>query len=352
MSRPRIVFCYRYGVLGGVSTQLLNRYPHLSDEYDVTVLYEADHGMAGNFPPGVVRMTPSADDRVQAIRELRPDIVVVIDSPRFIAAWQEAGEPGRLVLEVHTTTPNLAYLRDQGQFNGLTHIVTVSEYMERMLRDQGLGDVAPISIVPNCLDDDWRADANPPQLNEAPIAWVGKLDGHKRWRTATDIMDTVCQSVGLDVVPLIIGGYTAPAHQVQALTTKLATFPSLSRGQWWPRLEYRNMPAVYSTIGFNGGVLLSTTTNESFGMSVAEALIRGCPVIAPAVGALPEILPAEAMYAQGDWDAAAALTRQALLDSDFRTRLLSTVPQVAELTRPVNALAAYQKMINATLEKI
>ncbi|MEV0618815.1 glycosyltransferase family 4 protein [Nonomuraea sp. NPDC050404] len=335
----KVLFCYRYGVIGGVSTQLLNRYTHFSAEYDIGVLYESDHGMVAHFPPGVARVTATDEAREDAIRQADPDVVVVIDSPGFLSAWQRAGSPGSLILEVHTTTANLSYLGELAVVPD--HIVTVSEYMRAKLGALGL---SPISVVPNCLDQRWYADTVPPALDSTPVAWIGKLDGHKRWRAAADLLDQVATTTP-GVTPLLVGGYTAPESEVAALTTKLASSPALGSARWLPRVDYDLMPALYSAIAANGGLTVSTTTDESFGMSVAEALVRGCPVIAPAVGALPEILPEEALYPPGDWPAAAGLARRALTDSGFRTALMSTAQLVRERTATEYALAAFANVL-------
>jgi glycosyltransferase involved in cell wall biosynthesis len=335
----KVLFCYRYGVIGGVSTQLLNRYTHFSAEFEIGVLYESDHGMVAHFPPGVARVTPTDEARESAIRDAEPDVVVVIDSPGFLTAWQRAGSPGSLILEVHTTTANLSYLGELAVEPD--HIVTVSEYMRAKLGALGL---SPISVVPNCLDERWYADTVPPTLETTPVAWIGKLDGHKRWRAAADLLDRIAAAQP-GVTPLLVGGYTAPVSEVEALTTKLATSRALGSARWLPRVDYDLMPGLYSAIAANGGLTVSTTTDESFGMSVAEALVRECPVIAPAVGALPEILPEEALYPPGDWADAANRARRALTDSGFRAALLSTAPLVRERTHTEYALAAFANVL-------
>ncbi|MGR6917754.1 glycosyltransferase family 4 protein [[Actinomadura] parvosata] len=335
----KVLFCYRYGVIGGVSTQLLNRYTHFSSEFDIGVLYESDHGMVAHFPPGVALVTATDDAREAAIRDADPDVVVVIDSPGFLSAWRRAGSPGSLILEVHTTTANLSYLGELAVQPD--HIVTVSEYMRAKLGALGL---SPISVVPNCLDERWYAETVPPALDTTPVAWIGKLDGHKRWRAAADLLDRIAGAEP-GVTPLLIGGYTAPATEVAALTTKLATSPALGSARWLPRVDYDLMPGIYSAIAANGGLTISTTTDESFGMSVAESLVRGCPVIAPAVGALPEILPEEALYPPGDWAGAAERARQALTDAAFRTALMGTAQLVRERTHTEYALAAFRNVL-------
>jgi glycosyltransferase involved in cell wall biosynthesis len=352
MSRPRIVFCYRYGLLGGVSAQLLNRYPYLAREFDVAIIYEQDHGMVSRLPAGVAVEAPTQALREEAIRSARPDLVVVIDSPNFVDAWRAVGSPGRLVLEVHTTTPNLDYVRRREHFAGVSHIVTVSSYMEERLATYGLDAVAPITVVPNCLEDRWRQPAAAaPSLDVKPILWIGKLDGHKRWRTAVDLIDQLAEDETLHLAPILIGGLTSPEIEVNALTTRLATSSALSRGVWWPRVEYGKMPDLYSTVGANGGVHLCTSVNESFGMAVAESLVRGCPVVAPAVGALPELLPAAALYEPGDWAAARELARRSLTDDAFRDELLSSAGHVEKLTNPERVVDAYRTVVEAALAR-
>jgi glycosyltransferase involved in cell wall biosynthesis len=306
--------------------------------------------MVRRFPAGVAGVAQTAETREAAIRDAGPDITVVIDSPAFIDAWRAAASPGKLVLEVHTTTANLAYLKHWDQFGGVSHIVTVSSYMEKLLGQFGLTGLAPIAVVPNCLDDRWRQPASPPSLGAKPVVWVGKLDGHKRWRTAVDLVDLLSESPDVAVMPIFVGGLTSPESEVQALTTRLAGSTGLSRGVWWPRVEYDRMPALYSAVGSNGGVHLCTSVNESFGMAVAESVVRGCPVVAPAVGALPELLPSAALYEPGDWKDALEKAHRAMVDMAFRGELLSSADQVRRLTEPERVVDAYRAVVAEVLE--
>ncbi|MCP2327380.1 glycosyltransferase involved in cell wall biosynthesis [Hamadaea flava] len=349
MTRPRIVFCYRYGLLGGVSAQLLNRYPAMSQFFDVTVVYEQDYGMASRFPAGAAVVAPTQRDREAALAQANADIVVVIDSPSFIDAWRTAGKPGRLVLEVHTTTANVSYLRDRDQFADVSHIITVSQYMDELLRSHRMQEIAPISIVPNCLDDMWRQPTVPTIMDGHPLVWVGKLDSHKRWRTAVDLMDQVAEGERDGLIPMLVGGLTSPVAEVAALTTRLATSTGLANAVWWPRVEYDRMPALYTSVAASGGVHICTSINESFGMAVAESVVRGCPVIAPAVGALPEILPAAALYEAEDFGAAREKVRRALHDQAFRAELLSTADRLRELTVPGRAAELYAQIVEKIL---
>jgi glycosyltransferase involved in cell wall biosynthesis len=50
------------------------------------------------------------------------------------------------------------------------------------------------------------------------------------------------------------------------------------------------MPGFYRTIAASCGFLLSTAIREWCPMNILEALACGCPVIAPIVGGIPEIV--------------------------------------------------------------
>jgi glycosyltransferase involved in cell wall biosynthesis len=49
---------------------------------------------------------------------------------------------------------------------------------------------------------------------------------------------------------------------------------------------------------------------ETFGLAAAEAMAAGVPVVTTAVGALPELVGADAVVPAGDADALAALAKQ------------------------------------------
>ena len=85
------------------------------------------------------------------------------------------------------------------------------------------------------------------------------------------------------------------------------------------------MPWIYSLVGASAGVTLSVTKDESFGMSVAEAMACECPVVCPNVGALPELLEGDlesSMYPGGEIEAAAERVVSLLDSANERERLL------------------------------
>jgi glycosyltransferase involved in cell wall biosynthesis len=87
--------------------------------------------------------------------------------------------------------------------------------------------------------------------------------------------------------------------------------------------------------------LVPSRSAETFGLAAAEAMATGVPVVASAVGALPELVEADALVAAGDPEALAAAARERFGDEDAgakglqRIRDLASPAIVAERLRAV-----------------
>ena len=93
-----------------------------------------------------------------------------------------------------------------------------------------------------------------------------------------------------DVEFWIIGGQTCPENKVQEVFDFAEEIGIISRFRWIDRIENVKMSSLYSLIANRGGLSLVTSHCESFGMSVLESLLAGCPVVSTNFGALPEII--------------------------------------------------------------
>lgn len=288
----KVLYGYRYGILGGVCTQLLNRLQVLdgSNELEAHLLFSRDYGISrtlDGYPhlyfesdPGKVRALATAGGY---------DAFVVIDTPEYAQLLGEFKDVP-LIVEVHTTTDNgLRYLNER-TWRAAGYIVP-SDYSRRLLRERFDLTEAPIHIVPNSLDVRLFPYIEvSPTLPRPTFAWIGKLDDHKNWRGFLRIAQWATRQ-GLDAEYWLIGGETAPEDRQQELIDEIENFELHTRCRWFPRIEYRAMHRVYAAIRQSGGAAVVTSINESFGMSVLEALMCGCPVLASRVGALPEIMP-------------------------------------------------------------
>jgi len=188
--RPRIVFAYRYASPGGPVTQLLARLELFASHFDVRMLFEWDLGGVSLFPPDIVTVAPSFQSQVDAIAELKPDVFVVIDSG-WREPWIRAGSPGKLVMEVHTTTANLTFLDELRAAQRIDLFICASKYLASLLAERGLGDIAPIAVVPNTLRSGWVEKADPWDAPAPILLWIGRLEPHKGVRRFIALCDAL-----------------------------------------------------------------------------------------------------------------------------------------------------------------
>ena len=87
----------------------------------------------------------------------------------------------------------------------------------------------------------------------------------------------------------IVGGETSTESRKNDFLKYADKLDLLHNLKWFDRIENDKMRLIYSTISKRKGLCLVTSKAESFGMSIIESLLCGCPVIATNVGAIPEI---------------------------------------------------------------
>jgi glycosyltransferase involved in cell wall biosynthesis len=86
--------------------------------------------------------------------------------------------------------------------------------------------------------------------------------------------------------------------------------------------------------------VLPSRAHETFGLAAAEAMAAGLPVAATAVGALPELLPAEWLAPSGDVEALGRIIGTLRGDAAAGQRGLDRVREVAAADVVAPALAA------------
>jgi glycosyltransferase involved in cell wall biosynthesis len=346
--QPRIVFAYRYGALGGPSTQLLARLQAFRPHFDVRILIERDLGAVRSFPPDVITVAPTFQSQIDAIGALEPDWFVVFDSG-WREPWIRAGSPGRLVLEVRTTSSSLTFLDELRAAQRIDLIIVATRYLAGLLERRGLGEIAPIAIVPN-IASSWPPPGDAWEAPSPILLWVGRLEPHKGVRRFIDLCDEV-EPIG--VLPLLVGGVNDTNDEV--IDTVDHLYRSRRRHQpiWFPRVRHDEMPRIYASVARSGGMLVITSDNENFPNTAVEATMLDCAVVAPAVGGIPELLPPDALFPPGDDAAASALIEKVLRVDGFASSLATSARAIIEpLVRPENALPAYLAALDLALPDI
>lgn len=160
---------------------------------------------------------------------------------------------------------------------GSEHVVAVSKFGADQIQDRCC---APVRVIYNGIDVE---EFSPPQQREAStkpmVAWVA--------RSADPQKDpgglTAISTAGL------IQDYQLVVVDGSSEQTRLSDWLPADT-KFMRQLAWNEMPGLYRSVAASGGFLLSTALVEWCPMNILEAQACGCPIIAPAVGGIPEIV--------------------------------------------------------------
>lgn len=269
-----------------------------------------EHGVTGAWPH------PTGGDRARLQRVL-DDIpggaTVVVDGLIGCATRvvTEHADRLRLVLLVHMPLAGSV-------LTAAHRVVATSQWAADWLREQHRVGDGKVHVVEPGVEPGDPAVPSPGGGRMLYVAAVTPDKGHDTLLAAlTRVrdLDWHCTCVGaLDVAPRFADELTAAAEH--AGLADRVTFPGPLP------------PDALDALRAETDLAVSPSRRESYGMATAEALARGIPVVATAVGGQPEAVgrtPDGAtpglLVPPDDPDALADALRQWLTDADFRARL-------------------------------
>jgi len=318
----KVLFIYKFLTLGGVESVLRTRLIGLSDfGVDPCAWFLSDGPGAVLFEDQLGRVMIGDPEQLgQWIFDVEPEIVSVIDTEEVLPVLATLGESVRFIIEVHSPYREnriylywLSKLRPRGFF-------APSRYQADIVQRR-VGKIAPVSVIPNPVAEGF---ANAPTPFEPPppgpvIAWVGRLDALKDWKACIRAMNRLAASRA-EAELWMVGEPQGPrgGKQFYDYARRQGV---LARLRWYPSMRQSSMPRLFDAVRDSGGVVLSTSHEESFGLSVAEAMARECAVVAPRSGPFPEFIDHGVMgrlYPPGDMRQAAREVAALLDDAEAR----------------------------------
>ncbi|HSF39829.1 MAG TPA: glycosyltransferase family 4 protein [Thermoanaerobaculia bacterium] len=332
----KVLFVYKYLTLGGVEAVLRARLDGLfrsGIEAHAWFLY--DLGGRSIFAGREARIhVGKVEECLRFARDHGFALLSSIDTEEILSGFTgEAGVP-RLVFECHSAyLENIEYLRGLESYHPVA-VLTPSEAHRRTVRER-VGDGVEVRVVPNPLRREFVEEPEPfPAPPRRPVAaWIGRLDALKNWECFLEVLGTLGRR-GTDVEGWIIGKPVGNEGSGKLLE-RARTGRTLERLRWFGALPYGRIPLFLDAVRDSGGVLVSTSRAESFGLTVAEAMARRCAVVVPHQPPFTEFVEegvTGSLFAPGSAASAADRVEELLADPDRRTAYGERARQVV-LTR-------------------
>ncbi len=211
-----------------------------------------------------------------AARSDRPDVITSQDPFwRGLLAWKIARLAGtRLNIQVHSDLSAEPFLRRVLARIVLRHadsVRTVSKHIQQQVERMGVR--APVRVLPIFVDvSAFRSVERRPHQGKN-ILWVGRFEKEKDPLYAIEVLKKVLSSIPDASLTMIGEGDFAQKLRAQSKHLPL-TVPT----------GWQNPILFLDT----ADVVLCTSSYESWGATIVEALAAGVPVVAPDVGIAKE----------------------------------------------------------------
>jgi GT2 family glycosyltransferase/glycosyltransferase involved in cell wall biosynthesis len=343
----RILFVYRFLTTGGVEVVLRTRLRSLLDRgLPAMACFLESAGGEGLFRGLEDHVRVGGLDRLpEILRSFDPGWVSLIDTPEGIDLVRETCPRARIAFEVHASDlRGLAPLLDPGFPERVDAIVVPSHGQAEIIASLAGGPLR-VAIVPNALEAEFRPlPKKTPEPGKVPIiAWVGRWNDYiKNWSGFLEVANRIAGDTAAEFW-LVVG---SPSPEIErAAIADLETSVGAARFRRFPGLDREQIRDFYAAVARSGGVLLSTSLAESFGLVVLEAMSQGCPAVVPDVGGLRDLVDHGRngwAYRPGDADAAARCVREALGADPTRRAAISDAARSSALAftpeRSVEAL--------------
>jgi len=287
----KVLFVYKYLTLGGVEAVLRTRLDGLSD-FGIKA-----HAWFLSYVDGQSILDP-ADPRVWIgdvehfrahLQENEYSLVSSIDTEEIFPVIVDQKSEVKFVIEAHTPyRENLGYLRHAGDVP-ITAVLVPSNFQCEFVRPY-LTKPVPIHVVPTPLMDRFTTDLLEfsPRPERPILAWIGRLDDLKNWRDFLRLAGKLTELH--DELQVWVAGRALSrrtGRELYMVAKKHRLLPCL---RWFMNLPYSKVPAFLDAVRCSGGVVVSTSKGESFGMTIAEAMARGCAVVVPSYGPFLEFV--------------------------------------------------------------
>ncbi|MEP9362046.1 glycosyltransferase family 4 protein [Nocardioides sp. CN2-186] len=192
-------------------------------------------------------------------------------------------------------------------------------------------------LIPPGVDGELFTPPTSGAPRERRVLYVGRVERTSRWKGLQVLVDALPRlrelvpDAGLEII--------GDGDDVETLQKRAADLGVADLVTWHGRVDHDRLTAHYQRVGVT--VLPSLTESESFGMTLAEAMACGCPVVGSDVGGIPFVVGDDGRLVRpGDPDALAATLAAALLDPIVPTARWDWSQRVDDTLRVLTEVAS------------
>ena len=275
-----VLIIYPFCTFGGVERVILNRaklFKQHNQDVRISVAYLRDRGALKSFQDYLRANKLEAQLGafiLQNVSELdlrKYDFIFVIDAPEILEALSDVPN---LFIECHT--PYREYRQYLGNLpSNLRGIVTPSVAFKEIIESE-FPNLPPVWALPNMVSPEFfdiPAPKSPPVFLRSPLTYFARLEDLKNFIEAARIFELFAQQQ--DTMFIVLGEGADRPETFQSMQRKGLLAKSLLR----PHLDFDKIPEFIGLVRQHHGIFISPSKGESFGLSAAEFMTGGVPVL-------------------------------------------------------------------------
>jgi glycosyltransferase involved in cell wall biosynthesis len=370
-ARPRVLFVGTGDFDLPLSPALAKKWDAISEEFDVRSISPA--GVVRSTDPRfrLVRQAPPPFGHLiyfaslpaivaVELRRFRPDVIVTTgpyEAFMLLPAWKLVRPRSKLLIQLHgdwRTAARLygsplrrlyAGISDRAAEFALRQasgVRALSEFTESLALE--VTGRSPLSVFPAYLDLETFVQEPPRPLPDRPsIVWIGVLQKSKNPRLLADAWRLVAGRTSAARLVVVGQGPERPIidELVRDFPTRATSLASLT-------------PAEVARLLDDSTALVMSSESEGLPRVVMEAFTRGRPVVATAVGGIPDLVRTGRngiLVPRGDVQGLADAVVRILEDRALAERLSRGALQDAEQLRrmPADFSSAFRQFVETAL---
>lgn len=275
-----ILIIYQYCGFAGVERAILNRalsFRKYHEDVRISVGYLHDTGALKSYQAYI--SAHQLEDYISVFlltdRSLRNfdryDYVFNIDTPQILESTRRVRN---MVIECHTPyIENRQYLRTLP--NNIRKIIVPSHSFKTLLLRE-FPNLPPIFVLPNPVSEGFYTIpllATDTIYAKRPVAFIARLDELKNFSEAARIFQLFATDE--KVMFAVVGRGAKETHLIKNLQNRKILGKTFLRDS----IDFDTVPAFIGMIRHHQGIFISPSKGESFGLSAAEFISAGVPVL-------------------------------------------------------------------------
>ena len=215
-----------------------------------------------------------------SINMAKYDLILIIDTPQI---FQKISRCANVYIECHTPyIENRQYLIDIP--NNIRGIIIPSKAFQSILQKE-FPHLSPYFIFPNFVPEEFFQSSEDEEIfKQRPLTYLARLDDLKNFDEATNIFESVIERK--DIMNIVIGKGATENSVISTFGKKNLLEKTILRD----RISFGEVPQLINIVQQHSGVFISPSKGESFGLSAAEFICGGVPVLLSDIQAHRELV--------------------------------------------------------------